>query len=80
MGEGDGMKYMTLPQNILRDACINMRRFMKRGITHLLPFDLESASGSIIERMHIRHFFITRGNILLRQKKSIRLMSAFYTW
>lgn len=30
---------------------------MKRGITHLLPFNLKSASGSIIERMHIRYFF-----------------------
>lgn len=53
---------------------------MKRGITQFLPFNLESASGGIIERMHIRHFFIKRGNMLLRQKKSIRLMSAFYTW
>lgn len=35
---------------------------MKRGITHLLPFNLESASGSIIERMHIRLlFFYGRG-------------------
>lgn len=46
-----------------------MRRFMKRGITHLLPFNLESASGGIIERMHIRHFFYYTREYALETEK-----------
>ena len=79
MGEGDGMKYMTLTKIYYAMPALYEEIYEAR---YHAPFTFQF--GISIRQYHRKNaypaFFITRGNMLLRQKKSIRLMSAFYTW